>query len=607
VANFKLDNSSDWETVEIIPPKSPSLKKTKDDDDWETVEVVKPKKDNNVARGLITAANGATFSMFPKLAGLLAGSRVNLEDMANAAMVDKSGAPAPAKMAEFNRKHYTKTKNYLDNEINDFYEKHPVAATAADFVGAVPTSMLIPVGNVAKGAKLLSKIKRGAKTGAAFGGLYGAGQSINDDASIKDAVLNTLKGAVKAGAVGAGMSGLIAPFTKTKLEKMQKAVGKNKVALSAEKGIPLLENADERTLQFAQGIKTRGNPKALQRFKNFEKKLELGQKERIGEIIDRELAGDDYNEIFNRIKEEGEKIYKPLYDKAREAGDIARPRTANSKTLKPYFAKARKYSDALKGKSDNNIEVLQRVKEKLDDDITKFTRSGESSTARDLNILKEQLIQDIDDSVLTHKEARQAYATTKNKQAALKRGLEDIPKADLTEIGQMKSLGLPQKEEEELLRGGAAQFFRNKAFNSPKTNANIYKNVFADDDLERLVKAKIISKDKMQSLRNQAHRGEKGIENIHRLTSGSQTAEKLVNLEGENPIRWVATPRRKIISFTDRLWGRTGGIGDARAAKYLTDPKALKLALNNKKPVKNSDILYKILGGKTGRDKNRRK
>ncbi|MDR1433654.1 hypothetical protein [Candidatus Endomicrobiellum devescovinae] len=568
---------------------------------------IKERKSLDVKRALLTAANGAALGAFPEVAGQVKGQMRGMRDFAKSMMLDHRLINTRSDAArELNRNEYLKTKKNIQHDIDEYAKEHPTMSMIADMAGSIPTAVLIPGGSAVRGAKLLSTMGKAARAGAIYGGSRGFGESVNADDNLEDIIKSSLKGAAVGGAIGGAAGGILSPFTKSKLASLEKAIGKNRIEESIKKGIPLLEDGGERVMQVARSIKTKGNPKALQRFVNFEKKLEGVQKNKINKIIEENLSDKNYNDMLMKIQKEGESIYNPLYAEAMKAGEIARPRTQNSNVLKDYFKKARKFSDDLKGLPDNDIRVLQRVKEKLGDDIAKYEKFGEKSTARDLETLNKNLVQDIDDSVFLHGKAREAFAKTKRKEEVMHRGFKDIPKSSLEEIEAMSPIDLPKGEQSELLKAGAAQYFKNKAFNAPKTNANIFRNVFADDELVRLVKAKIMSPEGTKKIRDAVYSADKSIDNIHSLTSGSQTAEKLMQAQDNNPLRWITSTKKKGIQLSDKIWDKIIGSGDGRTAKYLTDSKALKSAVKRegiKRPVTKDDILYKLLGGQNGRKK----
>lgn len=78
-------------------------------------------------------------------------------------------------------------------------EQHPIAFTAGQVGGALPT-MLVPGAGVVRGANLAVKIGKGILSGAAAGGLYGAGSG---EGGLQNRVRSAGEGALAGAATGA--------------------------------------------------------------------------------------------------------------------------------------------------------------------------------------------------------------------------------------------------------------------------------------------------------------------------------------------------------------------------------------------------------------------
>lgn len=91
---------------------------------------------------------------------------------------------------------YEQGRDRVRGSVDAYREASPGKAMALEVAGAIPTALL-PVGNVARGAGFGQKMIAGAKAGAAYGGLYGAGAA-------EGGPMERGAGAV----VGAGMGGL---------------------------------------------------------------------------------------------------------------------------------------------------------------------------------------------------------------------------------------------------------------------------------------------------------------------------------------------------------------------------------------------------------------
>jgi hypothetical protein len=556
----------------------------------------------DLEKAILTAANGAAFGLLPEGAGQAAGQIRGLKEFVKD-LIKKHKFTNPRSDAarRLNNKEYVKTMHHIQKDIDEYAEEHPTLSAIADMAGSIPAGIVLPGGNVARATKMLSKMGKAARAGAIYGGTRGLGERLNKKDNIEETINAMLKGGLAGGVTGGALGGVLSPFTTSKFQKLKQSIGRINIEEGLKNNAPLLENTSIKVRQYAQGIKNRGNHKALQRFKNFKEKMENEQKQKIYKIIEDNISSKDYDNTLNRVIQEGESIYSPLYKEAEKAGEIPRPRTQDSEVLKDYIKKARKYSDDLKGLSDNNVALLKRVEEKINDDITVKMNSGYKSDARDLEILKKRLQNDIDETVLKHSEANKAYSKTKRQEEALKRGVEDVPKASLRKIKAISNIDLPPAELQELQKSGAAQYFRERTFNKPRTDVDLFKDAFPDDDLEKMVYAKILSPDQIKKIKRLTSSLSDSMANIREL------GNREINVKKEtNPAKWVTNTARKLRETSNNLYEKFVTRGDARAAKYLTNPRALRLALKRdmrRSGVTLDDMIYRILSEQKGRKK----
>jgi hypothetical protein len=365
-------------------------------------------------------------------------------------------------------------------------------------------------------------------------------------------------------------------------------------------------------MQYAKGIQARGKPEALEKFENYKRAMEKGQKNEIYKIINNNISKDNYANLVRQIEEEGQKIYAPLYKEAEKAGEIARPRTQNSQVLKKYIKKGIEFDDELRGLPENHIKVVDSSRKELNDEITSLKNRGKKNRARVLEHLKDNLTADIDDSVLIHADARKAYSKTMRQLEAVNRGYKDTPKFLIENLDTLKPIkGLTEEEARPLMRTGLAQHFRNKNLNTPQTDTDLYRKVFAYDDLEKAVKAKILKQEEMDKILDTIYDAEKDYSNVSSLTKISQPEKEVSALGVDNPAQKVISPKKAATKATDRWWEKFGRVSDIKGADYLTDANALKQFVKrhvaNKKKLELRDlgeqVLYKILGGQQGKKK----
>ena len=83
-------------------------------------------------------------------------------------------------------------------------------------------SNLIPEAKAFKGAGLLSKIGKGALTGAKAGAVYGAGQQLNEGGNTGDVAFGTITGGTLGGLTGGVLGGAVQAFTPKRIKLNQK-------------------------------------------------------------------------------------------------------------------------------------------------------------------------------------------------------------------------------------------------------------------------------------------------------------------------------------------------------------------------------------------------
>ncbi|GHT38601.1 hypothetical protein AGMMS49593_08330 [Endomicrobiia bacterium] len=106
---------------------------------------------------------------------------------------------------------YQDAKKEFEVENKDFAKNHPKWNVAGQVVGGIAPSM-IPLGAAAKATTLGGNVIQGAKGGGIIGGLYRAGEGLNESEDLlsTEALKNAASGAWKGGLIGAGIGGVTA-------------------------------------------------------------------------------------------------------------------------------------------------------------------------------------------------------------------------------------------------------------------------------------------------------------------------------------------------------------------------------------------------------------
>ncbi|GHU52287.1 hypothetical protein FACS189496_2180 [Bacilli bacterium] len=106
---------------------------------------------------------------------------------------------------------YEGYKNAYETQNKDFAKKHKGWNVAGQVVGGILPAM-IPLGAAAKATTLGGKVIQGAKSGGIIGGLYGAGEGLNEAENLlsTEALGKAASGLVKGGLMGTATGGVTA-------------------------------------------------------------------------------------------------------------------------------------------------------------------------------------------------------------------------------------------------------------------------------------------------------------------------------------------------------------------------------------------------------------
>jgi hypothetical protein len=491
-----------------------------------------------------------------------------------------------------------KTKKEWREDLDEFRDEHPIAATAVDFAGSIPVGML-PMGAVASGKKGISLGKfltKGAKVGAGYGAVYGGIDSADRENNIKDIISDTLKYGLIGGGIGAGTSAIISkPFT-SKVAKIVEKLGIKKVKNSIKNNVPLLEKLnDPEILEFTKSLVNDKNAATKNILKTVDRELGAKQKKDIGKIIDEFLTSESFSARMKAEEELAKKTSKPLYTEAIKEKHIKTPRTMYSKTADEYIALAKKVDPDLAKEYNSNMKVLKAAKELMDDEIKKLGKSGDKFLQSKLIAEKDKLLADMVEAVPQYGEANKIVTKMHRRQEALERGLE-LPKLQQHEIEALPKIKMNAKERAALEKIGYAQHFRNRAFNSTNPEGDMFKTVFADDDIERLITSKILSPKKVKELKTAVMGKRDALANLRNLAN-SQEFNLTSALSGlkNNPVRWAtSSTKRMLTGIADKIIKKIGLKGNEEIIEMLAKPEKLAEALGKTKWNKNLGKLSHI-------------
>lgn len=363
------------------------------------------------------------------------------------------GAIHVARGAGTFREGYDRTRNTANADLEAFKERNPGTAMAAEVAGAIPGAML-PIGTIARGANLASKVGRGVTTGAGFGAAYGAGQGEG-----VDRLLNAGTGA----AIGLGIGGAV-PLAG---HGASKVVGKVKTAFGrpqigaraggmvlddlAAEGLSvkdatkaarsfgpqgMLADASPTLRLRAEQIAQSDNPARGGVIRSLQKRSgEAGG--RIGTAFDNALGQrPDVFQTLETMKTTRKANAAPLYDLAyRVPINITKGLDEFLKT--PSGKQAAKRATLLATDENfvlspvpTNTRGWDYVKRALDDMIDtsmapdSFGRSKGTNQTRILTSMKEKILKEIDAQNPTFKKARSQFSDDISVEKAFNRGSE---------------------------------------------------------------------------------------------------------------------------------------------------------------------------------------
>lgn len=547
------------------------------------------------------AGEGATFGLADILAG---GTNILSNNLAEVTHGENIGqrikgagklalnlTPLPAQFKDRlipeNKKLFKTGRRDFVKEQEAYAGEHPYLNMAGEMAGAIGTMGAGGAGKLstAKGLSLGEKVWRGGKTGAAVGGAYGAGSGLTQDVeglsaegAVGGGILGALFGGVLGGAMpvagkaAGGAYGAVSrpvkgvfnflknprKFYENKAFTKVAKASSGKLNQSIEKGVPLIDTADEALMDMAVGTKG-SSTKAAQIYRDYDKGRRAVQNTRINELVDNNLGGTGYGKTIEAIEENAKKAYQPLYEKAMARGKID---IAPDEYISEYVQKVRS-AKGIKNQvahlPDNDMRVLDYAKQFLDDDISKAMRGGDKTTARGLMEIKNNLVGQMDRLNPEYAPARQAFADKSKLLEAAELG-RDIKKMTPQEVKAL-SEQLTSAEKQALLSGVREDILTNLARANKSGNENL---AMRSLDNNTIAKLRALGVD----IESAAMAERKAVENLNRLHLGSQTAEKQQSIG-----RAVMNPRKQTKGFIARTIDRAFSERPEDIARIMTDPK----------------------------------
>jgi len=212
---------------------------------------------------------------------------------------------------------------------------------------------------------------------------------------------------------------------------------------------------------------------------NAVKQQNINQGKRISKSFDIALGNPDTAfQTVKKINTAIEKEAKPIYEQAFEQG-INMTQGLQDVMSIPLLAKYEKIAlkrlietkktDEGKRLITNKLRVLHEVKRKLDGDIGRSIVSNDKTVAKDLLVLKKELLKEIDLASPTYKKARKVFSDEMENLEALEYGSKNIFKSDVGPEEFAEEIAEYSKAELESLRVGIKKAIRKVEAGKPET------------------------------------------------------------------------------------------------------------------------------------------
>jgi hypothetical protein len=551
---------SSWEHVKV----KPALK-------WERVNKPKPKEEDSSAdwrKALETLGSGLTFGALPTAEGV-----INI----------------PFGRGNSIKERFLGGKRLAERNIREFKEENPKTATTLDIVGSVVPALFTggSTGYV-RGAGFAAKALRAAKTGAIFGAASGAGHQLNkvtEPGKISDKIVDSLKniGTSAAGgaAGGAALSGVGHLFHKVPYKKIMRFVPKEDINKAIEKKVPLVNFSDD-AVTTGKGLSNM-SAQARQIINAHKNKTQKEQYDKIKEIIEQYIEPANNKNRLEEIIKAKEAIFKPNYEAMEQVGEVPLTLTGKNPAIPMYRRIARnQYAGDLANVPEGHAQEVDKMLMVLEDRIKSKQRAGKLNEARSLIKLKEDLQTDLENKAITRADARKAYGDYKRIEKDIRTGEREFGKMEDYDIDKLVQEVQDGKIDKDNLKTGIARYFQNLNFNTPRTSNNSFSKVFSEDDLRRIKKMEFIlnsqkEKNKFTEFANTIGKHEKAVLNSKTLGGEQQPLPEVLDLQNQNPLRWVFTPKRRLMGESDTIWRRlTGDKSSKEMAELLTNPEKLE-------------------------------
>lgn len=513
--------------------------------------------------------------------------------------------------------------------------QNPISYGLGEVAGVIPTAIagagLVPAKLAATAATMpLRAAATGGISGAVYG--FGTGEGSGQERLRQAGTSGVIGAAVgpagsyvggKLGPLASRAMGLFkkptqavqAPLTELVEQAQSKIPATTYSTLSADnKALNLVENAikndfpdnwqqvltawKESDIPLAElyGSNTTSLAKGSAQFPSGQAKAEKYFDAKIGGSAERAVKAipasvDEFYITADDLLAKGQAKAAPLYEKA-NAQMVQPTAIFQAPEVQSAIASARKaYPSELDALPDNSVKVLDYAKRVLDDQIGAAQRSGEKNFARARTLIKDQLLQEIDNQVPDYKQARAVAGDYLSVNKAMDDGLDFLKASSDAELIAKKLAKMTDKEKE-AYKIGVGKSIRsaienksegvnpfNAVMGSPEKQKRLMK-VYTPDELHQLQRG-LKAEDKLFKMRNQVLGGSP--------TTGKAIAAAQIAAGGEEALSALATGNIKgagLSVIKSNVAKAFSGLNDKTAEAvskliYETDP-VKKLALIEK-------------------------
>lgn len=503
---------------------------------------------------------------------------------------------------------FSRARNEQSGRARQFIDENPIVGTTAEVAGSLRTAA--PAKLFAGAETLGSRIAAMAKEGAIFGGLYGAGTADGDvvdalEGGVEGAVIGgTIGGAVPLGIKGAELAS--APFrtavqavrptanaqNRTVQALARDGVTPEKVAASVQRGLDqgvpntiadVAGTQTQRLMRQARTIPGSGSDK-INKFLNAR---QFDQPDRIQNIVQRTLGGDDVFKVADDLVAERSAVANELYERAFES---ARPVVhkpvvdfideaikVNKGKIKGALTKARKLFE-----NEADLRAFHNGKVELDDMIGAAKKANRPGQVRALMAVKEKVLKAARMSSREYDDARQVFSSMSDNIDALEAGQQFLKKDARITKAQLENMTSGEKE---FFRLGASEALVQK-IQTAKDGAGIVRRIFGSRAERAKLRAVFPSEKAFRQFQATMLREARTTETNQFVRGGSQTADKAaetVDAEAQNlvvdlvrgdPVSAVGRAAGTALNLAQGVTPRTAGqIADILTS---TDPQVIE-------------------------------